>query len=56
MTRTRKLRRNVIEERYAPVIAALYDGSSGVDYEALITYETGAAGILKRHLTVQVVG
>jgi long-chain acyl-CoA synthetase len=56
VTRTRKLRRNVIEERYAPVIAALYDGSSGVDYETLITYETGAAGILKRHLTVQVVG
>ena len=26
MTRTRKLRRNVIEERYAPVIAALYGG------------------------------
>jgi long-chain acyl-CoA synthetase len=55
VTRTRKLRRNVIEERYAPVIAALYDGSSGVDYETQITYETGATGTLKRRLAVQVV-
>jgi long-chain acyl-CoA synthetase len=55
VTRTRKLRRNVIEQRYAPVIAALYDGSSGVDYETLITYETGATGTLKRRLAIQVV-
>ena len=55
VTRTRKLRRNVIEQRYAPVIVALYDGSSGVDYETLITYETGATGTLKRRLAVQVV-
>jgi long-chain acyl-CoA synthetase len=56
VTRTRKLRRNVIEQRYAPVIAALYDGTSGVDYETLITYETGATGTLKRRLAVRVVG
>jgi long-chain acyl-CoA synthetase len=55
VTRTRKLRRNVIEQRYAPVIAALYDGSDGIDFETLITYETGATGILKRRLAVQVV-
>jgi long-chain acyl-CoA synthetase len=56
VTRTRKLRRNIIEERYAPVIAALYDGSSAVEHEALITYETGATGTLKRRLAVQAVG
>jgi long-chain acyl-CoA synthetase len=55
VTRTRKLRRNVIEERYAPVISALYDGSPSVDYDALITYESGATGALKRRLRVQVV-
>jgi long-chain acyl-CoA synthetase len=55
VTRTRKLRRNVIEQRYAPVIAALYDGSTGVDFETLITYETGATGTLKRRLAFQVV-
>jgi long-chain acyl-CoA synthetase len=56
VTRTRKLRRNVIEDRYAPVIAALYDGSSAVEHEALITYETGATGTLNRRLAVQAVG
>jgi len=56
VTRTRKLRRNVIEQRYAPVIAALYDGSGDVEYETQITYETGAAGTLRRRLAIQVVG
>jgi long-chain acyl-CoA synthetase len=56
VTRTRKLRRNVIEERYAPVIEALYDGSTSVDYETQITYESGAKGVLKRRLAVQAVG
>lgn len=55
VTRTRKLRRNVIEERYAPVIAGLYDGSTSVDYETPITYESGAKGLLKRRLLVKAV-
>jgi long-chain acyl-CoA synthetase len=53
VTRTRKLRRNVIEHRYAPVIDALYDGSTGVEFNTLITYETGATGTLQRRLAVQ---
>jgi long-chain acyl-CoA synthetase len=30
ITRTRKLRRNVVEERYAPIIDALYAGQDAV--------------------------
>jgi len=52
VTRTRKLRRNVIDERYAPIINALYDGSGAVEHETLITYETGATGTLKRRLAI----
>lgn len=52
VTRTRKLRRNVIDENYAPIIDALYSGADSVEYEARITYETGESGVLKRHLTV----
>lgn len=52
VTRTRKLRRNVIDERYAAVIAALYDGRDKIDFEARITYETGAVGHLRRELTL----
>jgi long-chain acyl-CoA synthetase len=55
VTRTRKLRRNVIEERYAPIIAALYGGSGEIDYQTQITYETGATGVLQRRLRIQVV-
>src|SRR5690606_14133226 len=55
VTRTRKLRRNVIDEHYAPIIAALYDGSESVEHETLITYETGATGFLKRRLAIYTV-
>lgn len=52
VTRTRKLRRNVIDERYAPVIAALYSGAESIEHEARITYETGATGTLDRRLAI----
>jgi long-chain acyl-CoA synthetase len=52
VTRTRKLRRNVIDQHYALVIAALYDGVDSVEYEARITYESGAIGTLKRRLAI----
>ena len=56
VTRTRKLRRNVIDEHYAAVIAALYDGSASVAHRAKITYETGATGTLDRTLAVKTIG
>ncbi|MCH8504690.1 MAG: long-chain fatty acid--CoA ligase, partial [Ectothiorhodospiraceae bacterium] len=52
VTRTRKLRRNVIDETSAPIIDAIYSGRDTVHYEARITYETGESGVLKRELTV----
>ena len=56
VTRTRKLRRDVIEERYAPVIAALYGDAASVAHEARITYESGATGTFNRHLAIHVTG
>ncbi|HKU94164.1 MAG TPA: AMP-binding protein [Vineibacter sp.] len=52
ITRTRKLRRNVIEERYAPLIAGLYDGSTQVNFDARITYESGETGTMRRTLSI----
>ena len=52
VTRTRKLRRNVVEAHYAPVIEALYDGRDGLEFETRITYESGEVGVLRRHLAV----
>ncbi len=52
ITRTRKLRRSVVEERYAPVITALYDGSREVHMTAIVTYETGETSKVERTLLV----
>src|SRR5204863_193116 len=41
LTRTRKVRRRFIGEKYAPLIGALYDGSQSVHIEAQVRYETG---------------
>lgn len=56
ITRTRKLRRNIIEERYADLVTALYSGAQSVEHEAKITYETGQTGIIKRTLSIRNVG
>ena len=41
ITRTRKVRRGFVAEKYAPVIAALYDGSKQTQLTMDITYEDG---------------
>lgn len=53
ITRTRKLRRNVVEERYAPIIDAIYGGRKSVTMRAQVVYETGETGTTERELTVQ---
>ena len=53
ITRTRKLRRNVVEERYAPIIEAIYAGQDEVTYQARIVYETGEEGVLERQLAIR---
>lgn len=57
ITRTRKLRRNVIEERYGVLIEALFapmPGSSApIEFDAAITYESGERGVLRRSLTLK---
>lgn len=52
ITRTRKVRRSVIEERYADIIAALTSGAPAVDVSSNITYQDGTS--VKRELTLQV--
>lgn len=53
VTRTRKLKRNVIEERYAPVIEAIYGGQDSVVMKARVVYETGDEGIMERELRIR---
>ena len=53
VTRTRKLRRNIIEERYAALITALYAGTDSVVENTRITYETGQTGTISRTLSIR---
>ncbi|PWV99044.1 long-chain acyl-CoA synthetase [Hoeflea marina] len=53
LTRTQKVRRSFIDERYAPLIAALYDGSSEKYVETEVTFEDGRKGMISA--TVRIV-
>ncbi len=53
ITRTRKIRRNVVEERYQPIIEAIYDRKRTVLMKAQVSYESGEVGVIERTLSVQ---
>jgi len=53
ITRTRKLRRNVIEDSYKLLIDALYAHKDRVTFEANFTYEDGTRGVLARELEIR---
>ncbi|HLT58663.1 MAG: AMP-binding protein [Limnochordales bacterium] len=53
LTRTRKLRRNVIEERYGAVIDALYSGVQALEVAASVVYEDGSTGVIQRTLQIR---
>ena len=52
LTRTRKVRRRIIEEKYADLIAALYDGSERISTVTEVTYEDGRKGAIKATLAI----
>jgi len=52
ITRTRKVRRRIVEEKFADIIAALYDGSEKVSTVTEVTYEDGRKGAIKATLTI----
>ena len=46
LTRTQKVRRGFIAERYAPLIDGLYDGSAEASIRTEVTFEDGRKGVL----------
>jgi long-chain acyl-CoA synthetase len=52
LTRTRKVRRGFIGEKYAPLVHALYDGSPSVHVEAQVRYEDGRTGSVSADLKI----
>ena len=53
LTRTRKVRRRIIAEKYGGLIDALYDGSDSVYVETEVTYEDGRKGMIKATLEIR---
>lgn len=47
LTRTQKVRRGFIAERYAPLVAALYDGSAEKHIATAVTFEDGRKGVIE---------
>ncbi|MEY8142430.1 AMP-binding protein [Falsihalocynthiibacter sp. CO-5D18] len=52
MTRTRKVRRRVIEEKFVDLIDALYDGSDEIFTRTEVTYEDGRKGEISATLSL----
>jgi long-chain acyl-CoA synthetase len=53
ITRTQKVRRGFIAERYAPLIKALYDGSKEADIATEVTFEDGRKGVIKARVKIR---
>lgn len=55
MTRNRKLRRDVLSERYAEVIEAMYNGRQAVQVRGPIRYQDGSEGFIETQLAIMAV-
>ncbi len=53
LTRTQKVRRGFIAERYAPLVTALYDGSAEADISTEVTFEDGRKGVIKARVKIR---
>lgn len=52
MTRTRKVRRAVINDKFADLVGALYDGSDSIHTRTEVTYEDGRKGHISATLQI----
>ena len=53
VTRTQKVRRGFVAERYAPLIAALYGGAAEADISTEVTFEDGRKGMLSARIKIR---
>ena len=52
MTRTRKVRRSIIADRYGPMIEALFSDAKAVYMEVQMTFEDGRTGTVDANLKI----
>lgn len=53
LTRTRKVRRGYVAERYDEIISALYSENDHLDIESNITYQDGRTALIKTRLKIE---
>lgn len=53
LTRTQKVRRGFISERYAPLVEALYDGSPSTSIRTEVTFEDGRKGLIEGEVMIR---
>jgi long-chain acyl-CoA synthetase len=53
LTRTRKVRRRIIADRYEPLVEALYSGDATGRIETAITFEDGRKGQMRAELAIR---
>lgn len=53
LTRTQKVRRNIIADKFADLLDALYDGSSRISTKTEVTYEDGRKGSISADLEIR---
>jgi len=53
LTRTQKVRRNFVGERYSPLIEALFSGKSSAHISTEVTFEDGRKGVIEADLNIK---
>jgi long-chain acyl-CoA synthetase len=53
LTRTQKLRRGHIIDRYAPLVEAFYNGSTDAQIATEVTFEDGHKGVIAARVAIR---
>ncbi len=53
LTRTRKVRRHFVEEKYKEIIAGMYEGKDSIKIEAIIKFQDGKTSTIRTVMAVR---
>ncbi|HUU72170.1 MAG TPA: AMP-binding protein [Burkholderiales bacterium] len=53
LTRTRKVRRNFVAEKYEPLVTALFNGAEHCEIETQVKFEDGRSGVISADVTIR---
>jgi long-chain acyl-CoA synthetase len=53
LTRTRKVRRGFVAEKYAPLVSALFDGAQHCEIETQVKFEDGRTGVISADIAIR---